>query len=276
MDEISTLCGIQACAIVYGQNDPQPDMWPSPEGVNTVLSRFRRLPETEQTKRMQDQESFLREKIQKGQEQLNKLKNENRKKELTQLMFQCLNAGQVVDNVGSMRDLHGLNWLVDHNLKQIERRMEEMRVAPVVENRAENVVGMQQGNVMVVENRAGNVIGREQGNVMVGREQGNMMVVENRAENMIGREQGNVMVGREQENMMVVENHAENVIGMAQGNMMVVDNRAENVMGREQGMENNVNAMQTEQLPFDFMTNNNNFGDVLSFDNGHNVPNFWP
>ena len=28
-EELSTLCGIEACAIVYGPDDPQPETWPS-------------------------------------------------------------------------------------------------------------------------------------------------------------------------------------------------------------------------------------------------------
>ncbi|XP_045822198.1 agamous-like MADS-box protein AGL80 [Trifolium pratense] len=124
MDEITTLCGVEACAIIFSENDPQPVIWPSPRGVHTVLSRFRRLPELEQSKKMQNQESFLKERIQKGQEKLKKLRNENRKKELTNLMFQCLNAGQITDNVG-MNDLNGLSWLIDQNTRQIERYMEE-------------------------------------------------------------------------------------------------------------------------------------------------------
>jgi hypothetical protein len=178
---------------------------------------------------MQNQESFLREKIQKGQEQLNKLRNENRRKELTQLMFQCINANQIADNVG-MNDLNGLSWMIDQNMKHIERRMEEIRAAPVVERR-------------MVETRAA-------------------AVVESRAENVIGA-------------APVVENPAENVII---GAAPVVENRAENMIGRELGMENNVGAMQPQPWSLDFMTNNNNFGDLLPFDeNGNNAPNgFWP
>ncbi|PNX76749.1 agamous-like mads-box protein agl80-like [Trifolium pratense] len=144
MDEITTLCGVEACAIIFSENDPQPVIWPSPRGVHTVLSRFRRLPELEQSKKMQNQESFLKERIQKGQEKLKKLRNENRKKELTNLMFQCLNAGQITDNVG-MNDLNGLSWLIDQNTRQIERYMEEKQAAAVVENHAENVIGRVQG-----------------------------------------------------------------------------------------------------------------------------------
>ncbi|PNX87630.1 agamous-like mads-box protein agl80-like, partial [Trifolium pratense] len=150
IDEITTLCGVQGCAIIFGQNDPQPAIWPSPSGVHTVLTRFRSLPELEQSKKMQNQERFLRERIQKGEEQLNKLRNENRKKELTQLMLQCLNVGQIIGNV-NMNDLNGLYWLIEQNMKQIERRMEETQAVAVVENHGENVIESAQG----MENNVG-------------------------------------------------------------------------------------------------------------------------
>jgi hypothetical protein len=134
----------------------------------------------EQTKNMLSQETFLKQRIEKGNEQLKKQKNENRMKEMTYLMFQCLNAAQTIDNVG-MNDFKDLSWVIDQNLKQIERRIDETQAEVVVENQAENVIGM------------------------------------------------------------------------------------------EQGMGNNVDAMQSQDWSLDFT--NNNFGDVLPFENGNNVPN---
>ncbi|CAJ2670611.1 unnamed protein product [Trifolium pratense] len=183
-DEISTLCGIEACAIIFSQNDPLPEVWPSPLGVQEVLSRFRSLSKMEQSKMMLNQESFLKQKIQKGQEQLKKQRNENKRNEMTYLMFQCLDSAQIIYTVG-VNDLIALSWMIDHNLKQTERCINETQANEVVENHAENVIG------------------------------------------------------------------------------------------RESGMENNVDAMQSEHWSLDFT--NNNFGDVLPFGNGDNVPNgLWP
>ncbi|PNX95367.1 agamous-like mads-box protein agl80-like [Trifolium pratense] len=184
LNEISTLCGIEACAIIFSQNDHLPEVWPSPWGVQKVLSRFKSLSEMEQRKKMLNQESFLKQRIEKGQEQLKKQRNENRKKEMTNLMFQCVNAAHIIGNVG-LNDLNDLSWMIDQNLKQIERRTNETQAEEVVENRDENVIGS------------------------------------------------------------------------------------------EQGMENNVDAMQSQQWSLDFTSNN--FGDVLPFENGNNVPNGrWP
>ncbi|XP_058783779.1 agamous-like MADS-box protein AGL80 [Vicia villosa] len=150
VDEISTLCGIEACAVIFGENDPQPEVWPSPQGVQNVLSRFKRLPDLEQTKKMFNHESFLKQRIEKAQENLNKQKIDNKRKEMTHLMFQCLDAGQIFESV-NMNDLNDLSWLIDQNLKHLERRINETPVNEVVENRIENFNGMEQGMVNNVD-----------------------------------------------------------------------------------------------------------------------------
>ncbi|XP_061340353.1 agamous-like MADS-box protein AGL80 [Gastrolobium bilobum] len=125
VSELSTLCGIDACAIIYSPYDPQPEVWPSPLGVQRVLAKFRRMPELEQSKKMVNQESFMRQRILKAKEQLKKQRKDNREKEMTQLMFQYLSAGKILHNI-SMVDLNDLAWLIDQNLKDINRRIETL------------------------------------------------------------------------------------------------------------------------------------------------------
>ncbi|XP_058782068.1 agamous-like MADS-box protein AGL80 [Vicia villosa] len=124
VDEISTLCGIDACVIVYGPYDPQPEIWPSPSGVEKVLTKFKAAPEFDQSRRMMDQESFLKQRIGKAEKHLKRQWAENKEKETTMLMFQCLNAGKVVQNNMSMDDLNDLSCMIDHNLRKIGRRID--------------------------------------------------------------------------------------------------------------------------------------------------------
>ncbi|KAK7269385.1 hypothetical protein RIF29_22111 [Crotalaria pallida] len=126
VNELSTLCGIEACAIIYSPYEPQPEVWPSPMGVQRVLAKFMNMPELEQSKKMVNQESFLKQRILKAKEQVKKLRKDNREKEITQLMFQCLSAGNIPHNNLSMIDLNDLAWLIDQNLKDIGRRMETL------------------------------------------------------------------------------------------------------------------------------------------------------
>ncbi|XP_027337507.1 agamous-like MADS-box protein AGL80 [Abrus precatorius] len=124
IDELSTLCGIEACAVIYGPYDPEPEVWPSSWGVQRVLAKFRTMPELEQSKKMVNQESFLNQRIMKGKEQMKKQVKDNREKEMAMLMFQCLSAGMVMLNNMTMIDLNDLTWLIDKNLRDIGRRLE--------------------------------------------------------------------------------------------------------------------------------------------------------
>ncbi|XP_038891311.1 agamous-like MADS-box protein AGL80 [Benincasa hispida] len=126
ISELSILCGIEACAIIFSPYDSQPELWPSPIGVQRVLSQFKRMPEMEQSKKMVNQETFLRQRIAKANEQLKKLRKDNREKEITRLMFQCLTATKELHGI-NMHDLNDLGWLVDQNLKEIATRIESLK-----------------------------------------------------------------------------------------------------------------------------------------------------
>ncbi|KAE9598898.1 hypothetical protein Lal_00022446 [Lupinus albus] len=123
IDQLSTLCGIEACAIVCSPYEHQPEIWPSPSGVQKVLAKFWNMSELEQSKKMLNQETFLKQRILKAIEQVKKLKRENKEKEMTLLMFDCLNAGNIVTNVNNF-DLNDLAWIIDQNLKEIDRKKE--------------------------------------------------------------------------------------------------------------------------------------------------------
>ncbi|OMO82506.1 Transcription factor, MADS-box [Corchorus olitorius] len=126
MSELSTLCDIKACAIIYSPYDSQPEVWPSPAGVQHVLSKFRDLSEMQQTKKMMNQESFLRQRITKANEQLKKQCKENREKEMTQVMYQNLSGEFGLQNLMNMADLNDLGYMIDMNLKDINKRVESL------------------------------------------------------------------------------------------------------------------------------------------------------
>ncbi|XP_047309938.1 agamous-like MADS-box protein AGL80 [Impatiens glandulifera] len=125
VSELSTLCGIDACAIIYSPYEPQPDVWPNGPGVHRVLSQFKRMPEMEQSKKMVNQEGFIRQRIMKANEQLKKQHRDNREKEMTEVMYQCL-SGSDMQNLG-LGDLHDLGWIIDQNLKEIYKRIEDIK-----------------------------------------------------------------------------------------------------------------------------------------------------
>ncbi|XP_038991991.1 agamous-like MADS-box protein AGL80 [Hibiscus syriacus] len=123
VSELSTLCGIDACAIMYSPYESQPEIWPSPMGVQRVLSKFRKIPEMEQSKKMVNQETFLTQRITKASEQLKKQCKDNREKEMTHVMFQNL-IGKASLHGLNLMDLNDVGWLIDQNLKEIDKRVD--------------------------------------------------------------------------------------------------------------------------------------------------------
>ncbi|GFY94340.1 AGAMOUS-like 80 [Actinidia rufa] len=131
VSELSTLCGIDACAIIYSPYETQPEVWPNTVGAQRVLSQFKRMPEMEQNKKMVNQESFIKQRITKANEQLKKQHKENREKEMTEVMYQCL-TGRGLNNLG-MADLHDLGCLIDQHLKGIYKKIEALKKSSIAQ-----------------------------------------------------------------------------------------------------------------------------------------------
>lgn len=126
--ELSTEYGIDACAIIYTPSDTsQPEVWPDMVGAQRVLARFKKMPETEQYKEMMDQESFMKQRIAEASETLKKLRKENREKEMTHVMYQCL-MGRGFEGL-SLADLNYLRWLAGKKIKEIQKRIESLKNA---------------------------------------------------------------------------------------------------------------------------------------------------
>jgi len=160
--ELSTLCGVEACAIVYGPYEPQPEIWPSPQGVQTVLSKFRTMSESEKSQKMVNQETYMIQRVLKAKEKLKTQRHDNYEKEMVMLMFQCLCEGKLVQNNISLVDSKHLRWLIDQKLKDISRRLEaevsngkhpiQFQMAPPLTSRDEKMEMMGHGYVGVTMN----------------------------------------------------------------------------------------------------------------------------
>ncbi|KAF8392750.1 hypothetical protein HHK36_023099 [Tetracentron sinense] len=142
VSELSTLCGVDACAIIYSPYDTEAEVWPSPSEAQRVLARFKSLPEMEQSKKMMNQEGFLRQRMAKVKEQLKKQQKDNRECEMTQFMYQCL-VGKGLHDI-NMDGLREMAWLVEDKMKEIRERMEYlhgMSLPAFVKGVEENIEG---------------------------------------------------------------------------------------------------------------------------------------
>ncbi|XP_058083550.1 agamous-like MADS-box protein AGL80 [Magnolia sinica] len=128
--ELSTLCGVPACAIIYGPQSSQPlEVWPTSADAVDVIMRFKSLPEMEQSKKMINQEGFLRQRLAKLKEQLKRQEKENREAEARVLMYESL-AGKGLHGA-CMEDLNKLRWLVESKIKSVQERIEVLRRSAV-------------------------------------------------------------------------------------------------------------------------------------------------
>ncbi|XP_008800341.1 agamous-like MADS-box protein AGL80 [Phoenix dactylifera] len=125
VSELATLCDVKACVVVYGPQEPQPEVWPSVPEVTRVLARFKSMPEMEQCKKMMNQEGFLRQCVTKLQEQLRKHERENRELQTMLLMYEGL-AGRSLRHVG-IEDATSLAWMVEMKVKAVQERIELVR-----------------------------------------------------------------------------------------------------------------------------------------------------
>ncbi|XP_021281961.1 agamous-like MADS-box protein AGL80 [Herrania umbratica] len=119
--ELNTLYGIETSVIIYSPYDAQPKVWPSPAGAQHVLSKFKKMHKMDQSMGMMSQESFIKQRIKLANKRLKRQCKDNRKKETTQVIFQCL-VRQGLENL-NMMDLNDLGWLLKQNMKFIDRRI---------------------------------------------------------------------------------------------------------------------------------------------------------
>lgn len=128
MSELTTLCGIRACLIIYSPNESEPVVWPSHAEVQQQLKEYWKMPEIDRLKKMVNQEIYLKEKITKAKEQLKKLQRRNNEVEMGHLLRQIAQ-GKRIDEFNN-GELHGLIWLVEEKMGEIQKRMEFFHKLP--------------------------------------------------------------------------------------------------------------------------------------------------
>ncbi|KAL5221500.1 hypothetical protein ABZP36_026213 [Zizania latifolia] len=125
--ELATLCDVDACLVVYGEGDAQPEVWPSLPQATAVLDYFKSLPEMEQCKKMMNQEDFLRQRIAKLQEQVRKAQRENHERETVLLLHHAL-SGRLAGGLAglSVEQLTRLDWIVKMRIKAVTDRLSQI------------------------------------------------------------------------------------------------------------------------------------------------------
>ena len=126
--ELAILCGTKACLIIYSPDEREPLVWPSHAEVQRQLGEFHKMPELELLKKMMNQETYLRQRVTKSQEQLRKFQRRNKEVEMGHLMHQ-IDQGKGLDEL-NLGELHGLTWWVEEKMKEIRKRIDYFQQVP--------------------------------------------------------------------------------------------------------------------------------------------------
>ncbi|CAB4269310.1 unnamed protein product [Prunus armeniaca] len=123
--ELSILCGTDACAVIYGQHQANPDVSPCPDGALRTITRFKQMSKMERSRNILNQESFLRQTILKADEKLKKQMNDNQEKEM---MIQAIYGSLPADWLQKLShvDLNDLWLSVEKNIEAIAEMMTSM------------------------------------------------------------------------------------------------------------------------------------------------------
>ncbi|MFS7889450.1 putative transcription factor MADS-type1 family [Helianthus anomalus] len=120
LKELSTLCGIEACAIIYSSYEPGLEVWPEDNtAFQNVLNTFLTKSPMEIHKFMSNQNSYIKERISKVKGQIKKQIVVNQDLVMANLMSDCLSGKASLSGLNS-KDLNNLGSLAAHKLSEIE------------------------------------------------------------------------------------------------------------------------------------------------------------
>ncbi|KAG8378494.1 hypothetical protein BUALT_Bualt08G0143000 [Buddleja alternifolia] len=123
LNELRTLCDVDACAIVINGDGTQSEVWPAPHAASRVIHKFRSLPSSSQSNNMVDQAGFLRQNLSRLSKNLNK---ETRKVQLLQreaVLAECLNKDEMY--VTKPDDLRETLRLLERKIGMVDRKIAE-------------------------------------------------------------------------------------------------------------------------------------------------------
>ncbi|KAK9664913.1 hypothetical protein RND81_14G076800 [Saponaria officinalis] len=120
--ELSILCDVDACAIVYSPYDQAPRLWPTSEDeVRRILVEYNQKLDIDQSQRKLTQGDFLAQSTTKSEQKLRKLQRRNRELKMENTMVDLL-SGEPIEQV-LVKDVGDLMWVIDDKLRAVQHRI---------------------------------------------------------------------------------------------------------------------------------------------------------
>ncbi|KAK6789856.1 hypothetical protein RDI58_013656 [Solanum bulbocastanum] len=121
-DELKTLCDVEVATVIYGPYRNEPYTFPNNDVVRNTFIKFKELPTMDRSKNMVTREEFTMQRIKKLEEQLQKVRKENRVKEMTNEMYKVFERKTISVDM-SPSYLNDLRCVIKKNLKQVRELM---------------------------------------------------------------------------------------------------------------------------------------------------------
>ncbi|CAN8304426.1 unnamed protein product [Cochlearia groenlandica] len=118
LNELTILCGLRACAIIYSDYKEGPEVWPNRKETRVLLNRLSSLPVEKQTKYMMDQNDLMKRMVQEAEKKLEKEKMHTRVMELG-VIASC----NEINDADHSEDLVKAADLVEKKVKVIRERI---------------------------------------------------------------------------------------------------------------------------------------------------------
>ncbi|XP_056697234.1 agamous-like MADS-box protein AGL80 [Spinacia oleracea] len=121
--ELSVLCGIDTCTIVYGPDEQAPVVWPPCEvEAKRIISNFRIKSEVDMSERSLNQQTFLKESVNKAQEKLFKLQQRKREIQIENLATDIM-SGRLTLEQSNPFDLRDLILVIENRMRAMQQRI---------------------------------------------------------------------------------------------------------------------------------------------------------
>lgn len=139
--ELRTLCGVDACALIYTASDMEPHVWPSSGEARQVLERFQSLPTKKQGKHMLNHEDYRPKDVSMLELKLESGMKRNRDLEIELLLIDHVSGKNVVDLLET-NDMKIVLEAVNDKIKDLALRMDNLKGSsgPQVEEQAQSAV----------------------------------------------------------------------------------------------------------------------------------------
>ncbi|GMH21791.1 hypothetical protein Nepgr_023633 [Nepenthes gracilis] len=102
LNELQILCAVDVCAFISSNFDSKPEIWPSVRDARGMIDRLKNTPTMKRNTGEIDQETYLKRRVKKLEEDLKRQKMKNQRLRMLSLVNKCL-AESDLENSSSNR-----------------------------------------------------------------------------------------------------------------------------------------------------------------------------